>query len=65
MNGSCQAKGLIAGFNELLGKRQEQAVAAVGLTEIDTHTPVYLFQFFLLLALCPCAKHRSIYNKSS
>lgn len=38
MNGSCQAKGLIAVFNELLGKRQEQAVAAVGLTEIDTHT---------------------------
>lgn len=45
MNGSCQAKGLIAVFNELLRNRQEQAVAAVGLTEIDTHNSLLISGF--------------------
>lgn len=64
MNGSCQEKGLIAVFNELLRNRQEQAVAFVGLTGIDTHNSL-LISGFLLIALCPCAKHRRIYNKFS
>lgn len=46
MNGSCQAKRLIAVSNgKLLRNRQKQAVAAVGLTEIDTHNSLLISGF--------------------
>lgn len=45
MNGSCQAKELIAVFNELLRNRQEQAIAAVSLTEIDKQNSLLISGF--------------------
>jgi len=45
VNGSYQAKGLNAVFNGLLRNGQEWAVAAVGLTEIDTHNSLLISGF--------------------